>query len=781
MRAAAFLLGSAAWILFCWTRALTILAHVPLRCPEPTPIFEDRRGGFLSDGEAVYGALGFWELPDPLPERLVKTAVAIEDKRFALHPGVDPLGLARAILRSLQGDVQGGSTLAMQVVRMGYPRRRTLLAKFDEMVGALIVQTIYGRRGVLRHYLKALPQGGNMYGLGYSARRVFGKPAQDLSWAEAALLMAVPQDPVGRNLFTRKGFIAARARARVILEQLRSQAVIDAETAMAARAELDSLSAPLREHRPDGSHHYVLRLVEEYQGAGKAASGTKPLRTGLDPEIQERALTAARAFAPAFRARGADNLALMVADARSAEVLAYVGSADYFDADNKGAIDYCRTMRSSGSTLKPFIYGLGLESGAFTPNSILADMPVSFKDSRGEYSVSDFDDAYQGPMLYRVALGNSRNVPAIHVLEGVGLEAAYEYLGKFGIHDRKRPASFYGFGLAVGGVYTSLERLVAAYGCLAREGLAFDLRYLPDRQALSDSRLMSEDTARRLSMYLSDPANRLPGFEGTALAAFPFPVAVKTGSSNGYRDAWAIGYSRRYVIGVWAGHSDAKGTNHLTGSGAAAVLLELFTALQEDSARGLNEEPFPPPRGSQGVRICPVSGLLAGDLCPKSVYEYFDPEDVPEAVCDVHTRILVDRRTGRPADPLTPEGERVLAPATILPREYAAFSAARGYARPEEAGESLRYASIRLRSPMDGIRVYIDPDTPARFQSLALRAEVSPAVPEIVWLVDGLEFARAAYPYEARWPLSEGTHVFEARFPNAFVVSPGVSVTVLGL
>jgi penicillin-binding protein 1C len=778
---AAFLLFSLLWSLWNWARIVTVLAHLPLRSPPPTPIFEDREGGFLSDGEAVYGSLGFWELPSPLPQRLKSAVVAIEDRRFYSHPGVDPRGLARAILSSLRGRVQGGSTIAMQVIRLNYPRRRTVVAKMDEAAGALLLNLAYGRERILRHYLKVAPEGGAMNGMGYAARRVFRKPVQDLSWAETALLLAVPQDPAGRNLFKRSGFRNARARAGVILDQLEGQGVMGGEDAAAAREELASMEPFARERRPDGSHHFILRLVKEYGEETRAGSGTRPVRSSLDPEAQAIARRAVSSFMPSFREKGANNMAVMVADARTAEILAYLGSADYFDAANMGAIDFCRAERSSGSTLKPFIYALGLETGAFGPESILADMPLRIMDSRGEYSISDYDDSYLGPMLFRVALGNSRNVPAIRVLEGVGQEKAYDRLASLGIHDRSRDASFYGSGLAVGGVYTSLERLVSAYGCLAREGMSFRPRYLPDFQEDGPSRLMSEDASRRISLYLSNPDNRLPGFEGTAMMAFPFPVAVKTGSSNGYRDAWAMGYSRRYVAGVWVGHADALEMNRVSGSSVAAALLRLFTELQGDAVQGLGEEPFPPPRGTVAHRICPVSGRLAGDDCPKAVIEYFAPDAAPADVCSVHRKAVVDRRTGELATPYTPASRRSLRPVTVLGPEYAAFAASRGYARPSLDAENLADAAILLRSPLDGARVHVDPSTPARFQTLALRAEVRPEVPEIVWLVDGTEFARASYPYEARWPIRPGVHVFEARFPNALVGSGAVEVTVVGL
>jgi penicillin-binding protein 1C len=777
-RKASLSLAAILSLLLAW-RVGIVAERAFLRTPPATPLFEDSRGGFLSDGEAVYGALGYWELPDPVPARVRRTAIAVEDRRFAWHPGVDPIGLARAALRTIRGRTEGGSTIAMQVVRLGHPRKRDLLAKVEESASALLATMAYGRERVLRQYLKVLPLGGNMYGIAYAARRCFGKPAQDLSWAECALLFAVPQDPRRRALFDRAGFLVARERARYILRQLRDQGVIDAEAYEGSSYELAAIAPLDREARPPDSYHYVFRLLDEYASAPDAALD-RPIRASLDPEIQEAAARLARKSIPEFRRLGADNMALMVADARGGEVLAYIGSASYFDEANKGAIDYCRVPRSSGSTLKPFFYALGLESGAFGPASILPDLPLRLKDSGGEYSLTDFDDSYMGPMLYRNALGNSRNVPAIEVLEGIGLEECYDRLGRLGLHDFERPALFYGYGMAIGGIYTSLDRLLAAYGTLASDGKSFPLRWFSGEPRGPASTLISEASARMVSLFLSDPEARLPSFAGTALTHFPFPVAVKTGTSNGFRDAWALGYSRRYLIGAWIGNSGHRQMNHVAGSTVAGLLLQLFSALQADAAQGIGEEPFPPPRGWVSARICAASGRLATPSCPRAAIERFAPGSEPRLACEVHARLVVDAATGEPAGASTPVERRAARVVTRLGPEYAAYSLSRGYGQPGADPASLAGASVSLNAPVDGTRVIVDPEVPARFQTLALRATVSPAVPEIVWYVDGREFARVGFPYEARWPVVPGSHSIQARFPRAFVESRTVTVKVSG-
>jgi penicillin-binding protein 1C len=218
--------------------------------------------------------------------------------------------------------------------------------------------------------------------------------------------------------------------------------------------------------------------------------------------------------------------------------------------------------------------------------------------------------------------------------------------------------------------------------------------------------------------------------------------------------------------------------NHLAGSTASALLLELFTALQSEAVQGIGEEPFPAPRGWASARICADSGLLATALCPHVVLERFAPGGEPRASCEVHRRLVVDSATGEEAGPATPPSRRVTRTVTRLGPEYAAYSLSRGYALPGADPSALIAASVSLNAPVDGTRIVMDPEMPARFQTLALRANVSPPVPEILWFVDGKEFARVPFPYEARWPIAPGEHSIQARFPRAFVQSRTVSVTV---
>ncbi len=751
-----------------------------------TPLLEDRTGAFLSEGENEYARLGFWDMPDPLPERVRECVIAIEDKRFALHAGVDLRAVGRALVFNSRHDrKQGASTIAMQVARMQLGHPRTLLAKLDEMAVAYWLVARHGREAVLRQYLKIAPQGNQVYGFAYAARRYFGKPVQDLSWAEAALLSALPQSPTNLSLFKYWGFQRALARARVILTELFRAGKLSSDDYQLTLRQLAGMNFRFREARPDNTYHFIFRCLEEY--AKRPPAGlSRPLRTTLDLDLQKRLQAFARSAVASYRSLGAGNMAAVVADRKTGAVRAYVGSEEYF-RDSKaaaGSINYARTPRSSGSTVKPFLYALGLDSGRFTPGSILADLPFSIVGPGGEFSAGNFDEEFLGPMLYRRALANSRNTPTLRVLEGVGLERAFDMYRACGLADGSHPAGWYGYGLPIGGLYVTLEDLVAAYGILANGGTEFHLTWFQHDEAAAPParprRIFSEYAAREVTLFLSDAESRLPSFPRLSPLEYNFPVAVKTGTSQGYRDAWAVAFSRSYIVGVWMGHPRNAPMNHISGSFVAVLLHDIMDALHPAERRGVNAEPFPPPPGSVPVTICALSGKPANADCPDRFVEYFREGGEPHDVCRVHVRYPVDRLTGAIASDSTPPGRVEHRLFTVLGPEYAAWADKQGFGKPPVEGDATPgRAAIALIHPRSGARFLIDPDLPRAFQSIPLRVEVEPFVPEVVWYVDGREYERVPYPYETRWKLAEGTHSFQARFPHAHVESGVVSVRVI--
>ncbi|MBV8199368.1 MAG: hypothetical protein JOZ15_01980, partial [Acidobacteria bacterium] len=544
---------------------------------------------------------------------------------------------------------------------------------------------------------------------------------------------------------------------------------------------------------------------------GGAAAASAPnvaalpiLRTTLDLDLQRDASAMTWRALREWRGRGAGNASLIVLDLARHEVLAWVGSAAYFDAEDHGAIDYARVRRSAGSTLKPFLYGLALERGVIGPATLMDDL------ERGPGGVANADDAFMGPLLPRIALANSRNVPAVLLLGQVGLDQGFGLFRELGLTDGEVPARHYGLGMAIGGLPVTLEELARAYLALAGDGrLPARLRWLRDQPEPAPRRIFAEDTARQVTLFLSDPQARLPSFPRMGATEYRFPVAVKTGTSTNYHDAWAVAYSTRYLAAAWVGHPGFRAMNQLSGYLSAADLVRrVLLRLHGEQGDGLEDLSFPPPRGYQPVRVCALSGHRATAACDRVFLEWFRPGEEPADDCEAHQQRAVDRRDGLLATAATPPAAIEVRTFVELPPRYAAWQAAAGLPRPPDAASRLTLPAVahlraepaaepaasmppggrvalaggptrlRITSPENGARLLRDPETPAALNTLALRAVIDPPVDEVVWYVDGLPLATAAYPYAARWRLQPGEHTFQVRLGSGGGASRPVQVIV---
>lgn len=751
--------------------------------PEPTLYLLDRHGRFLGEvsERGADGEFGYWPVAE-VPARVAAATLLIEDRRFRSHPGVDPIALGRAALQNLRGGrrISGASTLAMQVARMQHPGPRTYSRKALEALSAAFMTLFHGRDAVLRHYLRLVPYGNRIHGIAYAARRYLDKPVEDLSWAETAFLTAIPQAPAHMNPFIPSGRERAVRRGERILDLLLEAGALTADEHALARSQIPTLRIPPAGERPHAALHFVLRFEKRLKDPERRRRlGRRPLlETTLDLELQQEAQDLALRTVRGFEAQGAGNAALLLADRETNEVLAWVGSTDYFDPAHAGAIDYARVMRSPGSALKPFLFALALERGAITSATVLDDL------ERGPGGITNADERYLGPLLPRAALANSRNVPAAELLEAVGLDEGYGFLRDLGLHEGRIPARRLGLGLAIGGLNVTLERLVRAYSALSGDGRLGDLVVVkgerPERR-----RLLSEDTARQVALFLSDPQARLPTFARMGPLEYPFPAAVKTGTSSRFRDAWAVAFTRRYLLGAWVGDPDFRPMNRVSGALSAAALAKaLLLELHGDETLGLHDLTFPPPRGHRPLRLCALTGALATPACDRVTVEWLRGGDEPRHVCPAHLRLLVDARTGRPATRETPRVYLEMRTFVDLPPRYAAWAAAAGLPRPPAPEPVFTFASFRplvrvsLTSPTDGLRLLRDPETPADQATLPLAAVVDPPGPEVVFYVDGRPFEVAGYPYRTRWPLEPGEHVFEARVPRAGAASGRTRVLV---
>ncbi len=571
-----------------WLRAevRAIAAALP-PAPAPqalavSPVVLDRNGLLL---RPFTTAGGRWRLPVTEAEvdpRFIAMLLAYEDRRFADHHGVDWRAMLRAAgqLAVNGGIVSGGSTLTMQVARLlegGATRAPD--AKLRQIVHALALERQLAKPDILHLYLTLAPYGGNLEGIRAATLAYFGKEPARLTPAEAALLVAVPQAPEARRP-DRFPEAAQAARDRV-LDRMVTAGILDEDAAAAAKTE------PV----PTGRRLFPMLAAHLGVAAERAHPGEAVHRLtverGLQAALERLAAERAQRLGPAI------SVAIVVADHRSGDILASVGSAGLLDDGRDGHVDMTRAVRSPGSTLKPFIYGLAFEDGLALPNSLIEDRPTAFSG----YAPVNFDGFYRGTVTIREALEQSLNVPAVIVLDAVGPARLVARLRRAGAKPVLPDLSVPGLAVGLGGVGLTLRDLVGAYAAIARGGEAVRLHDGIDAgSAEAGAPVLDRAAAWYVSRILADvppPQNGTPG-----------RIAYKTGTSYGYRDAWAIGFDGRHVIGVWVGRPDGAPAPGLSGIGAAApVLFEAFDRL----GRATVPLAGPPP----GVSIEPTSALPA--------------------------------------------------------------------------------------------------------------------------------------------------------------------------
>jgi len=596
----------------------------------------DRQGGALR----VYTSKdGYWRFPAStadIDSQFLAMLIACEDRRFYRHPGFDAFALGRALVQAgVNGRfVSGGSTLTMQVVRLLEPRPRTLWSKAIEIFRAWQLERRLGKEGVLRLYLELAPYGGNLQGLRSASRFYFGKEPRYLTLAESALLVALPQSPENRrpDRFRER----ARAARDRVLGRLVESGVIDREE---ARAAADKDVPGKRRAVPRLAPHLSDRLRH-------ARSGAERIWTTLDGGLQRR-LESLLVRHQRSLPSGA-TLAALIVDNADAEVRAYVGSGHYFSTEFPGQVDVVRATRSPGSTLKPFVYGLGFEAGFIHPETLITDRPGSVRG----YAPGNFDRRYEGEMKIRDALSSSRNTTAIRVLDRVGPTELLSRLRATGA-DLRLPSTVEqpGLPIVLGGVGASLEDLVMLYAALADRGTARPLRFRQDVEAPETKiGLLSPVSAWYLTEILAKAPAPSGFLSGTGGAAF------KTGTSYGFRDAWALGFDADHTVGVWLGRPDGGYTPGLSGlRNAAPVLLEVFDLL---GGRGVGPLLKDPPEGvliatntvlPEALRYFadPDSGRPATDAIAPGVRIGFPPDgSLFELASGRDSELLIEARGG---------------------------------------------------------------------------------------------------------------------------------------
>jgi penicillin-binding protein 1C len=684
---------------------LLCLAPVPASLLPPeaenvSPRHLDRNGEILSmtyeNRWNVHDRVSLHETPD-----LLKRAfIVAEDQRFYRHGGVDWLARMNAAVENLSSlrVVRGASTITEQVVRMIHPRPRTLWSRWLEGFEARRLESRFSKDEILEFYLNQVPYARNRRGVRQAAREYFDRDLDTLNARETLALAVLVRSPSRLDLHKSTEPIAKG------IENLAGRLGIDLDLEGSLQVEASNLDV-------DAAH--FLRSIPRDSAIADAPG---VVVTTLDASLQRRIRGLLDRQLDSLEGRDVQDGAVLVVNHETDEILAWVNGRG-FEQEEGGQIDMITTPRQPGSTMKPFVYALALERG-WTAATILEDEPIAEAVGSGLHRFRNYSRHYYGPLRLREALGNSLNVPAIKAIQFAGRSDFLELLGRLGVRSLDQHPDYYGDGLALGNGEITLFELVSAYSVLARGGVYRPFvwsRSEPHRNEAT--RVLSVETASILADILSDPEARALEFGRSSVLNLPVQTAAKTGTSNDYRDAWVVGFSHRYTVGVWLGNLDRRPMREVTGSvGPALVLRSIFADLH----RNEESRPLYLSRRLRQVRVCRASGKLAGDSCPVAT-EWFRPETVPEESCPLHG-------TG---------AARSLSP---------------------------RVGEIRIAQPSPGLNLALDPRIPDELERFSLEVEGLPSASRVEWWVDEELFAEStADRGRSLWPLTRGRHVARAR------------------
>ena len=693
------------------------------------------RGQLLRLTLAEDGQFRLWTPLAQIAPDLVHATLLHEDRFFYLHPGVNPIALVRGAA-TLFGDGRriGGSTISMQLARrLWHTDSRQPSGKLRQIALALWLELRHGKAEILEAYLNLVPYGGNVEGAGAASLVYFRKPAARLSLSEVFTLAVIPQSPARRGAGLRHSASPALVEARTrLLERWRDA---HPETP----ADLPLASDEPRE-LPFLAPHFVDDLLA-------ADGGGRELRTTLDLGLQRLVERQLRAYVRNAGRVNIHNATAMLLDTRSMEIKALVGSADFFDAQIDGQVNGATAKRSPGSTLKPFVYALGLEQGVIHPLSILRDVPTSFS----AYTPENFDGRFVGPVSAREALVRSRNIPALALAARLSHPSLYDFLQGAGV-SRLADEGHYGLGLALGGAEVTMEELVALYAMLGNGGMLRPLRRLASDARVPGVRVLSEQSAFLvLDMLAGNPRPDRPA--NAAALDQRLAIAWKTGTSWGFRDAWTLGLVGPYVLAVWIGNFSGDSNPALIGVHAAAPLFFRIADGLVASEPSLATYQRRAPRGLTRVEFCPVSGQLPGPHCKDRRTDWFIPGRSPIQTCQVHREIEVDVHTGlqvcgTPTGPTRREVHEFWS--TEMLKQFAAAGLPRravpGPGSGCEDRQEAPGAPPQITSPKRGMTYNVRAGKPD--QAIALAADTDADAREVFWYMDRsfIGSARAGTP-----------------------------------
>jgi len=802
------------------------------RTAVPSTLIFDRHGQLLYE---VIDPQGGKHIPLPLeafPAACRQATIATEDANFYHHPGIDLKAIVRALWINLRRGqaVSGGSTLTQQLARnlLLKPEERyerSLRRKLREAWLAFRLEQRFGKDELLALYLNQTYYGHFAYGMEAAAQAYFGKHVGELDLAECALLAGLPQYPAGYNPLENPQ--AAKTRQAIVLDlMVRHGYLAPQEAERAKRERLQYAATPF----PIKAPHFVMYVLAELEkelGAETLRRGGLRVYTTLDLDWQEQAEAIVRRRLQQLAEdpdappdRRVDNGALVALDPHTGAIRAMVGSPDYFDPRINGAVNGALSLRQPGSAIKPLTYAAAFDPAkaeaagrtVLTPATLVSDVRTSFPTREGiPYVPLNYDLRFHGPVLLRQALASSFNIPAVKVLQHIGVDELIRQARELGITTFGGGEKF-GLALTLGGGEVRLLELTAAYGAFANGGYRVQpvaIERIEDirgnlilgtrnpepetRNPELKTRCLSPQVAYLITHILSDDTARIAGFGEGSILRLTRPAAVKTGTTTDWRDNWTIGYTPELVVGVWVGNADNEPMRGVSGVDGAAPIWHDF---METVLRDRPPLEFPRPDGLVEVEICADSGLLPNEHCPRRRKELFIAGTEPKETCHMHQLVRLDRRTGQLADDSTPPEQVVERVYFVLPAELQEWAREQGIPQipiRQIAGDRSRVANdpklqgeLVLTSPDPFSHYRLRPGWPWEAQRIEVAARPGDGVTlaRVTLLADGEPLATLTKPpYRAWWILTPGEHEFRAMGVDAEgreLVSPLVRITVSG-
>jgi penicillin-binding protein 1C len=704
--------------------ALLILWPMPVSYSRPPS-----RVALYADGTPVrhyITADGKWRIRsgiDEIDPLLRKATICYEDRFFEYHPGINPASLLRAAVQNIRSGkvVSGGSTITMQLARVLEPRPRTLASKISQAFRAVQLEARLGKNAILERYLGEAPYGGNLEGVAAASWAYYGKSPASLTVAETAYLVSLPQSPSKRHPGRGNEDATRSARDRVIGRMARCGLIGEQAAVEAKNEPIPSRVRP----QPFSAPH-----AADYLFAGGRGGETRIAST-LDRRIQARAERLLGSYRSRLEMLGAMNAAVVVMENSTRNVKALVGNTDFFDERNYGQVNGFDAPRSPGSALKPFLYAMAVQDGEISPDSLLEDAPVQLAG----FKPLNFNGRYEGLVRAERALSHSLNIPFVLLLQRTGLERFLTLLRDGGIE--LGGSGRYGLSVITGGVETTLLDLANLYATLANGGMHGGYRLRPGGIPMPERRLFKEGAvhlARRALMIRDRPDAPLVGLATLQDGR----IAWKTGTSWGFRDAWAIGFNTQYTVGVWAGNFNGRPSPGIVGAQAAApIMFDVIRAVTTD----WREFPAPPPGELEYARVCSESGYRATPHCPGTRQVLALRDASPSRECPFHRQFMVEKETGARTClwKVYKSDEVEMRTMTVYPPSVSQVLGGTGRPPPYAAGCSVRAPgdTLRIISPSGNV-TYINDGGIRNTGNIPLQAFTTARDGLVSWFINDL-------------------------------------------